>query len=137
MEFVIGLVLFCTGLWIMKSLAKNLDKNVDRARDNEQTTVPEWAKQLERTKGSGLTENRIQADDGEFPVKDSPARDQERTINVELSEKVALDAMHREHRAKMALIAVLRQQGCTEEQILSVLTTIDDPEKTAFPGSTT
>ena len=44
----------------------------------------------------------------------------------ELDRFVATDALHREERAKAALIALLRSQGCDEEQIESLLKIVDN-----------
>src|SRR5689334_6149722 len=44
----------------------------------------------------------------------------------ELDRLVATDALHREERAKAALIAVLRSQGCNEDQMESMLRIVDN-----------
>ena len=47
----------------------------------------------------------------------------------ELDRLVASDSLHREQRAKAALIALLRSQGCNENQIESLLKIVDnEPE---------
>jgi len=47
----------------------------------------------------------------------------------ELDRLVATDSLHREQRAKAALIALLRSQGCNENQIESLLKIVDnEPE---------
>lgn len=48
--------------------------------------------------------------------------------NRELDVIVVLEAEQRENRAKAALVAVLQQNGCSEEQISGVLSKIDRPE---------
>ena len=60
------------------------------------------------------------------PVTETPALPAH--SGTELDRMVAEDAIRREARAKAALQAVLKQVGCTEQQIHDVLNTIDEPE---------
>jgi hypothetical protein len=49
--------------------------------------------------------------------------------NGELDQWILTDALHRESRAKAALVAVLQWQGCDEEQIEAALKAVDnEPE---------
>ena len=47
----------------------------------------------------------------------------------ELARQVTLDAIQRETRAKSAVVAVLKQTGCTEQQIEDVLKAVDGAEE--------
>ena len=46
--------------------------------------------------------------------------------NGELDRAIANDAVNRETRAKAALVAILKQDGCSQDQIDDVLQSVDD-----------
>jgi len=48
---------------------------------------------------------------------------------IALNRQVTEDAINQSDRAKAALIAVLRTQGCTESQIDEVLQKVEEPER--------
>src|SRR5579863_9190908 len=119
MMFLEGIVMLLVSLWLIR--------RIGRARHITRPSVPDpdlaCRLKIAELKYQTATKN------AEIALLKTKPRQLQVAEGRELDQLVTADAIHREERAKAALVAVLRRQGCNQEQIDSVLNMVDnEPE---------
>src|ERR1700751_3564282 len=119
MMFLESSVMTLAGLWLIR-------------RSNRALPEPERSgprPDLEYSLKMAELEYRAATNKTKLALLDIEERELHLAEGRELDRLVATDALHREERAKAALIAVLRSQGYDEDQIESLLKIVDnEPE---------
>jgi len=102
-HFLASVILFMLGMWLIRRSRKSAAKPLKLDKPAPPIVPPPDPR-------VGVLENALKT------MRDSN----------ELDKRVAEDAIAREARAKAALIAVLRGDGCTDEQIAVVLRQVEN-----------
>jgi hypothetical protein len=116
MMFLESSAMIVAGLWLIRRA------NRGQGHPGASDTQPD----LEYSLKMAELEYRAATNKTKLALLDIKERELHLAEGRELDRLVATDALHREERAKAALIAVLRSQGCNEDQIESLLEIIDN-----------
>jgi len=119
MMFLEGSAMLLAGMWLIR--------RINRAQPQPRRSGPD--PDLEYSLKMAELEYQAATQKAEMALLEIKEREVQSAEGRELDRLVATDALHREERAKAALIAVLRTQGCDEGQIESLLKIVDnEPE---------
>jgi hypothetical protein len=115
-ELVTFTVWFMVAMLVIKGLNRKKKKKVVNERLKDALELMTAAKETQKALDAS-TRNLVEK------IREAKAS------NSELTELVVQDALNREHRAKAALVAVLKQNNCSDTEIEAVMRTVDaDPE---------
>jgi hypothetical protein len=116
MMFLESSAMIVAGVWLMRQV------NRGQAQPGRSGAQPD----LEYSLKMAELEYQAATNKTKLALLDIQERELHLVEGRELDRLVATDALHREERAKAALIAVLRSQGCNEDQIESLLKIVDN-----------
>jgi hypothetical protein len=117
--FLESSAMIVAGVWLIRRV------NRGQGQPGRSSTHPD----LEYSLKMAELEYRAATNKAKLALLDIKERELHLAEGRELDRLVATDALHREERAKAALIAVLRSQGYDEDQIESLLKIVDnEPE---------
>lgn len=119
-QFVIGVTELLVAWWIWNKFVTHNQRKIDKEREQR-------AKQkidVEYDRAKRLTTQLEEVISRKLEKQNKLNLKAPSTL-PELDQLVLQDALAREKRAIAALVAVLQQQGCSEEEIASVLETVE------------
>ena len=119
MMFLEGSAMLLMGMWLIR--------RINRAQPQPGRSGPR--PELDYSLKMAQLEYQAATQKAELALLEIKERELQLAEGRELDRLVATDSLHREQRAKAALIALLRSQGCNENQIESLLKIVDnEPE---------
>lgn len=130
-----SIMLFLLGGWILWTGIKMIRRTSNPRRQMDQQIL--WMRQRELSQMQERLEIlKNQREAMKLAILETQARitAQNHTVDNkpldELSQRVLMDAMARENRAKAALLNILRGDGVDQDRIDAVMRMIDEPELT-------